>query len=131
MNSINIVGRLGKDVETKFTTTGKQIATMTVAVDQVTKNEDGSKKTDWFNVVAWGKTAEFATNYLTKGRLVSVSGRMNMRKYQAQDGTNRTVWDLTADSINGLDKPDGAADTAAHTPEPVADDENSDPFADE
>jgi single-strand DNA-binding protein len=115
MNQINIIGRMGKDPDLKTTTSGKQVASFSVAVTRQFDKE----KSDWFNVTVWGKDADFASRYLGKGRLVAVSGRMESREY---DG--KTYWDVTADRVQGLDRPtEGQPTTRA------AEDEY-DPFAD-
>src|SRR5205823_3498076 len=84
-----------------------------IAVDRFTKDESGNYETDFFNVVAWRRSAEFAANYLTKGRLVSVDGRLQTRSWVAQDGTKRSVVEIVADNIQGLDRKGDAAPAAA------------------
>lgn len=101
MNNISIIGRLGKDPEIRQTTNGKSVCNFSVAVNR-RFNKDES---DWFNVTCWGKTAEFASNYLSKGRLVAVTGRMESRKHE-----DKTYWDLVADDVQGLDRPTEAKD---------------------
>lgn len=136
MNSICIVGRLTADPEQVQTNTSAGLATFTVAVDRNRKNGD----TDFFRVKAWGKTAEFVCSYLSKGRLVSVSGRMESNKVE-KDGRTNVYWDLVAENVNGLDKkPDGAGGAqsfarASKTPAPPpplpGDDFIEDPFAED
>jgi single-strand DNA-binding protein len=100
-----IVGRITKPIEMKFTPSGVAVANISVAVGREFSKE---KVTDFFDVVLWRKDAEFANNYLGKGREVLVEGRMQARKWQAQDGTPRTSWELHADGIKALGKrPDG------------------------
>ena len=155
LNRVVLVGRLTADPEMKYTPQGVAVAQMRIAVNRVTKNEQGEYETDFFNVVAWRRTAEFASNYLTKGRLVSVDGRLRTRSWVAQDGTKRNVVEIEADNLEGLDRPkDGAAPEAEMGGDPApatraaapaavgggraaaaapADDDldESDPFADE
>lgn len=122
MNNICIIGRMGKDGELRTTSTGKNVASFSVGVTRKFK-VNGDSVTDWFNVTVWDKQAEFVCNYLGKGRLVSVVGRMECRKYEDKDGNKREAWDIQASDVSGLDKPkDGAAPAAA-----VGDD--FDPFA--
>ena len=90
MNNIAIVGRVGSDP--KSITNG---CAFSVAVNKFKKDAEP----DWFNVVAFGKTAEFVEKYITKGRLVSVSGRMDSNK---NDG--KTYWSLIANEVQALDK---------------------------
>ena len=137
INNVVLVGRLTRDPEMRNTTTGKQIATFAIAVDKKFKPQDGSPTADFFNIKAWGQTAEFASNYLAKGRLVAVVGRIETRKYQTQEGQNREVFEIVADSLQGLDRPredqgGGApAREQAGTPAAVPDADEYDPFADE
>lgn len=136
MNSVCLVGRLTRDPELRTTATGKSVASMSIAVSKRIKPQDGSPDADFFSVVAWGKDAEFATNYLTKGRLVSVEGRLQSRRYQASDGSNRDIVEVIASALQGLDRPrddNGAKPDSARshaTPSAPAADEY-DPFSDE
>jgi single-strand DNA-binding protein len=96
MNSIHIIGRLTKDPEARTTASGKQMVKLSVAV-----NKGKDKDADFFDVTVFDRHAEFVMNYLTKGRLVGVSGAMNSNK-----GTNGTTyWGINANQIEGLDKP--------------------------
>lgn len=99
MNRVCLIGRLTRDPELRTTTTGKQVADFTLAVD---RRGEGA---DFFRVNAWDKSAEFVANYLTKGRLVSVEGRLQSRKFTDRDGNNREVVEVVADNVQGLDKP--------------------------
>ena len=98
-NEIVLIGRLTRDPEVKFATTGTQIATFTVAV-----NRDGkTDSTDFIPVVAFAKRAEFVGNYLTKGMLVLVSGALNIDKYKARDETMRTSAKVVARDIRFME----------------------------
>jgi single-strand DNA-binding protein len=91
--------------------------------------------TNFFNVSAWGSSADFVAKYLTKGRLIAVDGRLNQRKYTTQDGQERNVVEIVADRVQGLDRPkDDAGGGGGAAQEPVgvgASDDEYDPFADE
>lgn len=100
---ITIAGRLGKDPETATTTGGKIRATFSVATSE------GRDETQWFRVVAWEKQAELADAYLRKGSFVCVAGAMRSRKYNAQDGTEREVWEVTAQRVTFGPRTDDAA----------------------
>jgi single-strand DNA-binding protein len=108
-----------------------------MAVDRQFKSQGGERETDFINIVAWRKSAEFAANYLGKGRLVSVEGRLQIRQWTTQDGQRRTAAEVVADNIQGLDRPreQGAAmpeETGAGGPEPeVGEDAGPGPWADE
>jgi single-strand DNA-binding protein len=108
LNRVVLVGRLTKDPEMKYTPQGVAVAQMSIAVQRVTKNESGDYDVDFFDIVAWRRTAEFASNYLQKGRLVSVDGRLQTRSWVAQDGSKRKVVEIVADNIDTLERrPDG------------------------
>ena len=127
MNNISIVGRLGADPVLKYTPSGVAVTELRVAVNRDFKNAQGEREADWFNVTAWRQTAEYCANFLAKGRLVAVTGRMQRRQYE-KDGVRHTVWDLMANTVNGLDKaPEGSERQDAGSDEPLQDD----PFADE
>ncbi len=110
LNRIVLIGRLTRDPEMKYTPAGVPVATLGIAVQRYTKNETGDYDVDFFNITAWRRTAEFASNYLTKGRLVSVDGRLQSRSWVDQaTGQKRTVYEVVADDIQGLDRrADGA-----------------------
>jgi single-strand DNA-binding protein len=105
LNRVVMIGRLTKDPELKQTTTGKSVVSFSIAVDKRIKPTDGSPTADFFMVKAWGNTAEFVSNYLGKGRLVAVDGRLETRKYTDNDGANREVVEIVADNVQGLDRP--------------------------
>lgn len=141
VNSVVLIGRLTRDPELRTTTTGKNVCSFSIAVNKKFKPQDGSPDADFFNIVAWNKDADYVVNYLTKGRLVAVEGRLQARKYTASDGSNREVVEIVAESVQGLDRPRDdqggggggqaarPAATAAVASAPAADE--YDPFADE
>lgn len=135
VNRVVLVGRLTRDPELRTTTTGKQVADFSIAVDKRIKPTDGSPTADFFRVSAWGQTAEFVSNYLGKGRLVAVDGRLQSRKFTDKDGNNREVVEVVADNVQGLDRPrddQGAPATAAvHAGSSIPAEDEFDPFADE
>ena len=141
INRVVLVGRLTRDPEAPRTTTGgKSVTNFSIAVDKKFKPQDGSPTADFFTIVAWNQTAEFVSNYLTKGRLVAVDGRLQSRKYTTQEGQSREVIEIVADEVRGLDRPrddDGGGGRPAPTraggqapAQNFADDE-FDPFADD
>jgi len=105
VNRVVIVGRLTRDPELRTTSAGKFIVSVSVAVTKKFKPQDGSPDADFFNVTAWDKTAEYINQYLGKGRLIAVDGRLQSRKYTAKDGTERDVVEIVADSVQSLDRP--------------------------
>ena len=138
LNRVVLIGRLTRDPELRSTNTGKSVCDFSIAVDKRIKPTDGSPTADFFRVSAWGQTAEFVNNYVHKGRLVAVEGRLQSRKYTTTDGQNREVVEIVADSVQALDRPredggggGGAATKAAVTTATVdADIDEYDPFAD-
>lgn len=133
VNRVVIVGRMTRDPEMRTTATGKSIVSVSVAVTKKFKPQDGSPDADFFNVSAWDKTAEYISNYLTKGRLIAVDGRLSSRKYTAKDGTEREVVEIVADSVQSLDRPkDDAPSATSSSPRAKAQAiDEYDPFADE
>jgi single-strand DNA-binding protein len=140
INSVVLIGRLTRDPELRTTTTGKNVCDFSIAVTKRVKPADGSADADFFRVNCWDKTAEYVSNYLHKGRLVAVEGRLQSRKYVASDGTNREVVEVVANNVQSLERPRddaggaGGGDTAAprsgaSAPAPAADE--YDPFADD
>lgn len=112
-----LVGRLCRDPEIKNTTTGKAVASFTLAVDRRFKNKDGQKEADFVPIVVWGKKAEFVGQYLSKGSQVGISGRLQVRSYEAQDGQKRYVTEVVADEITFLStKKDKGQNTQQHDP---------------
>lgn len=106
LNRIVLIGRLTADPETQYTPSGVALTKFRIAVDRPTKDpETGEKETDFINIVAWRRTAEFAANYLRKGRLVAVEGRLQIRSWDAPDGTKRYATEVVADNVEGLDRP--------------------------
>jgi single-strand DNA-binding protein len=105
MNKIILIGRLTKDVDMRFTQEGKAVANFTLAVDRPYKNQQGEKEADFIKIVAWGKLAEHCGNYIGKGRLVAVCGRLQTRSYKGDDGQRRYVTEVVADEVKFLDWP--------------------------
>lgn len=105
LNKVILIGRLTKDVELKFTQAGKAVANFTLAVDRPFKNQQGEKETDFIKIVTWNKLAEICANNLTKGRLVAVCGRLQIRSYDGEDGQRKTIAEVVAEEVRFLDKP--------------------------
>jgi single-strand DNA-binding protein len=98
MNKVIISGNLVRDPEKRVTTNNKIIASFTLAVDRRFKNASGEKETDFFDLTAWGNTAEFVCNYLKKGNKVMVSGSLQTRSFE-KDGKKITVTEINTDEI--------------------------------
>lgn len=103
MNNVSLVGRLTKDVELKYTGSQTAVATGTLAVNRQFKSANGEKETDFINIVAWRKTAEILSNYASKGSQIGITGRIQTRNYEGNDGKRVYVTEVVAESINLLD----------------------------
>jgi single-strand DNA-binding protein len=111
LNKIFIMGRLTRDPELRRTQNGTAVTSFTLAVDRDFKNADGTKDTDFIDVVAWRNTAEFVSKYFSKGRMIVVSGSLQSRKWQDRNGQNRISWEVIADNVYfGDSKRDSAGD---------------------
>lgn len=102
VNRVVLVCRLTKDPELRRTNSGLAVASLSVAFENRTKNEDGSKSTSFINCTAWRNTAEFITNYCKKGMQVCIDGRLQERKYQRKDNTTASVVEIVIDNIDIL-----------------------------
>ena len=129
LNRVVLVGRLTRDPELRTSGGGMAICNFTIAVNRIRKTED--QDADFFNIVCFGKTAEFVSQYLQKGRLASVDGRLQQRKYTTKDGQARDVIEVLADNVQGLDRaPDSAGGRPAVSKPAVPAEDNFDPFSD-
>jgi single-strand DNA-binding protein len=115
-NRIILIGRLTRDPELRYVPSGAPVASFTLAVDRPFKDQQGNRETDFIDVVAWRKLAEQVSQYMTKGRMVAVEGRLQIRSYETQDGQKRKVAEVVADGVRFLDR----ARPAAGPGEPMA-----------
>src|ERR1051325_8794618 len=117
LNRVILIGRVANDPELKYTPSGVAVSTFRVAVNRPFNNAQGEREADFIDIVAWRQAAEFAANFLGKGRLVAVEGRLQIRSYQAQDGTRRRVAEVVCDTLKALDrKPDQSDSHSGGTP---------------
>lgn len=113
---LTIIGRVGRDPEMRFTASGQAVTNFSVAVSEKYNNSSGEKveKKVWIRVTAWGKTAEICKEYVKKGMLVQVTGKLsgdeggNPKVYTKQDGTAAASFEVTANNVLFLSKVDGA-----------------------
>lgn len=115
LNRIELIGRLTRDPELRYTSNGHPMAQFTVAVDRDFRNAAGERDTDFINCVAWRKLAEQVGQYCTRGRLVAVEGRLQVRSYETQDGARRRVTEVIGDRVWFLDSPKTDTDQSAET----------------
>lgn len=99
LNKIFIMGRLTRDPELRRTQNGTAVTSFTLAVDRDFKNADGTKDTDFIDVVAWRNTAEFVSKYFARGRMAVVEGRLQLRDWTDKDGNKRRNAEVLADNI--------------------------------
>lgn len=116
LNVVAIMGRMVKDPELKSTNSGKSVCSFRIANDSGYKNADGSSQTNWLDVVAWGKTAEFVCKYFPKGSLIAIDGRLQTRQYQDKSGQNRTAVEIVANNANFC----GSKESASPAPQNAA-----------
>ena len=136
MNKVYLIGNLTRDPELSTTNSGISVCRISIAVSRRFANADGSRETDFFNVVAWRTIAENCAKYLKKGSKIAVMGSIQNRSYEGADGTKRYTTDITAEEIEFLStKGDGANDGAGdmHSApdvglQPIDDDDNTLPF---
>ncbi len=102
LNSCALVGRIATDTESKYTNSGTAVCNFRLAVERARK-ADGQPDADFIDVVAFGKSAEFVAQYLDKGALVAVTGRIQARQWQALDGTSRRAVEVVADTVQALE----------------------------
>lgn len=113
MNRAILVGRLTKDPELRYTPNGVAVATFTLAVNRNYTNQQGEREADFINCVAWKRIAENVANYLRKGSLVGVDGRIQTRNYEAQDGRRVYVTEVLAESVQFLE-PKGSSNNGGN-----------------
>jgi single-strand DNA-binding protein len=110
LNRVEIIGRLGRDPELRYTQSGSAVASMTIATDESYQDKDGNKveRTEWHRVSVFGKHAENCANYLKKGSMAYIDGSIATRKYTDQQGVEKYVTEIKAQRVQFLDsKKDG------------------------
>jgi single-strand DNA-binding protein len=107
LNRVILIGRLTRDPELRYTPSGVPVARFTVAVDRDYQSPQGERQTDFIDIVSWRKLAETVSSHLSRGRLVAVEGRLQIRSYETQDGQRRRVAEVVADQVRFLDRPKG------------------------
>ena len=104
LNKAMVIGHLGADPEMRYTANGNAVTTFSVASSRQFSGPDGERReeTEWFRVVTWNRLAETCSQYLTKGRLVYVEGRLQTRSWEGQDGQKRYTTELIAQEVKFL-----------------------------
>jgi single-strand DNA-binding protein len=118
VNKVILVGRLGRDPEIRYTTGGQAVANFSMATDESYKDRNGErqKRTEWHKIVAWRKLAEFSQQYLKKGSMIYVEGKIQSREWQDKEGQKRTSFEIIASDFRFVGgRADGAAAGAGAT----------------
>jgi len=131
VNRITVIGNLGNEPEMRFTRSGWPVTSFRMATDWRYTTPDGERKeeTEWFTVLAWGRLAEQCNQFLTKGRLVYVEGRLRLISWEGQDGQRRARNEIVADRVKFLDRQ--AAAMGPETPAKPEESDNGEPAPDD
>ena len=118
VNKVILVGNLGKDPDVRFTASGRAVCKFPVATSERWTDQQGQKqeRTEWHNVVVWGKQAETCGQYLAKGRQVFVEGSIHTRSYDDKDGNKRYITEIVARDVRFLGGGRGGAEAPASAP---------------
>jgi len=144
VNKVILVGRLGKDPETRYTSSGQAVCNFSLATDETYKDRAGErqKRTEWHRIVVWAKQAEIAQQYLHKGSLIYLEGRIQTRQWDDREGQKRTTVEIVANNFRMLGgrgdaaaaaagAGTGSAETDVQTPAPAAEDAPAPEVSDE
>lgn len=138
MNSVNLIGRVARDPGARQTNSGMNVAEFSIAVDKRKGKRGEEQEPNWFRVSCFDRQADYVLEYIGRGRLVAISGRLDCRKYQDKDGNNREAISIIADNVQGLDRPredDGPKGKGNNTGKPDsskrAQADEDDPFEDD
>ena len=113
INNVVLVGRMTRDAELRYTPSNVAVATFTLAVNRTFKSQNGEREADFINVVMWRQQAENLANWAKKGSLVGITGRIQTRSYDNQQGQRVYVTEVVAESFQILEKKDNAANNAS------------------
>ena len=116
LNRVVLIGRLTRDPELRYSPSGVAVTNFTLAIDRRFKNAQGEKETDFIPCVVFKQLAEHCANYLAKGKLASVDGRIQVRTYNDKDGQKRWVTEVIAEDVHFLSPKDGGSGTQERTP---------------
>jgi single-strand DNA-binding protein len=105
LNKVMLIGRIGRDPEVRYTKSGQAVANFSMATTDTWKDQQGGKqeRTEWHKIVCWGKLADFAQNYLKKGKLIYVEGRMQTRDWTDQQNVKHYTTEVVANTINFME----------------------------
>ncbi len=115
VNKVILIGNLGRDPELKYTPQGRPVATFSLATSERWTDKNGQKqeRTEWHNIVIWGKSAELANQYLKKGRTCLIEGRITTRSWDDKDGNKRYRTEIEANSFQFVGGPAGSGERSS------------------
>ncbi|MBK5273727.1 MAG: single-stranded DNA-binding protein [Desulfuromonadales bacterium] len=121
LNKVMLIGNLGKDPEVRYTASGQAVAGFSLATSEKFKGKTGEweERTEWHNITLWGKLAEIAGEYLSKGKTVFIEGRLQTRKWQDKSGNDRYTTDIVGDKMQML-SPKGENRRSPESAEPAS-----------
>lgn len=131
LNNVVLIGRLTKDCELRYTPAGVAVANFTIAVDRSFKNSEGEKEVDFIPIIVWRTQAENCAQYIGKGSLIAIEGRMQVRTYDDKEGQRRWITEVVANSVRFLDSKksgESKGETIESRGQEVEFDEDSIPF---
>jgi len=120
VNNVVLIGRITRELEVKTSTTGREVCNFSLAVNRNFKNPQGEYDADFINCVAFGQTAKFLGQYLQKGNLISVTGRIQTRNYENNQGQRVYVTEVVVENVNGLESRKTDQSAMFNQPTPVA-----------
>lgn len=129
LNKVHLIGRLGRDPELRYTKTGQAVCNFSIATSENWKDKQGNKQesTEWHNIVAWAGQAEFAGNYLRKGRLVYIEGRLQTRDWVDNANVKHYRTEVVANNVQGLDRADASQGGARPQEQPYSGQQDAPP----
>ena len=130
VNKVILIGNLGRDPELRYTQQGTAVANFSLATSERFKKKDGTRdeRTEWHRIVVWGQTAEFCSQYLSKGRTVYIEGRLQTREWENKEGQKQKTTEVVAQDVQfigpreGGGRPAGAGGASGEPPPPADDD---------
>lgn len=128
MNNVNLLGRITADIELKHTPSNVAVCSFSLAVDRGYKNEDGTKQTDFIDIVAWRNTAEFISKYFSKGQRMAIQGRLQTRDWEDKNGNKRKAVEVVVDNAYFADGKKSEAPTFTPIPDDLEINERELPF---
>lgn len=117
LNRVILIGRLTRDPELRYTPAGVAVAQFTLAVDRQFSNQQGEREADFIPIVVWRQQAETCANFLRKGRLAAVEGRIQVRSYDNNEGKRVYVTEVVADNVRFLERPNREGEEGAREPQ--------------